>query len=55
MSERQKEEIAEELEQCIALLDTSGINSKQIVKNTLGDIAKELRGEPKSTESGLPF
>jgi len=55
MANQEKEELAVELEQCIALLNTSGVNSKQIVKNTLSDIVKELRGEPANTEHGLPF
>lgn len=54
MNEELKKEIAEELEQCIALLNTSGVNSKQIVKNTLEDIILELRGQNQA-ENGLPF
>jgi len=55
MSDQEKMEIVEKLEQCIALLDVCGVNSKMNVKNSLTDIVKDLRGEPKSIESGLPF
>ena len=54
MDENKKADIASQLEQCMKLLDTSGVNSKQIVKNTLKDIIGELRDE-RNTESGLPF
>jgi len=54
MSEKEKKDLVETLETCVALLDASGVNSKQIVKNTLSDIISDLKGI-KNTENGLPF
>lgn len=54
MSEKEKKDLVETLETCVALLNTSGANSKQIVKNTLSDIIQDIKGK-KTTENGLPF
>lgn len=54
MNDQEKKDLIADLKFCITLLKTSGINSKQIVINTLEDIVSNLTGE-KKTESGLPF